>query len=175
MVCWFVEQQNIRRWCEDARKRRAALFATRHGGRIFFASEPKRIQEVMCAIGIITRAKARFDISERRRKTGEIRLLRQVAQRRAGLQKARAAICLNPSCCNLHQRRFARAIAPNKANAIACGERQVSALKERRSTKGEANILKREKSGSGHAPRCDRTMARRQVSTGMALFAIPAA
>ena len=73
-------------------------------------------------------AEAGLDIGERGRGAGEIRLLRQIADRRAGLHEPRAAVGLDQPGGDLEQGRFARAVAADQADALAGRDRELGAV-----------------------------------------------
>ena len=68
---------------------------------------------------IVERAETRFDEVGCRREAREIRLLREIAQRHAGLQKALAAIEIELARGDPEQRRLSRAVAPDEAEPRA--------------------------------------------------------
>ena len=51
--------------------------------RLLVAGEAERAEQILRAMAIVARRKPRLDIGERRREAGEVRLLRQIADRRA--------------------------------------------------------------------------------------------
>ena len=73
---------------------------------------------------------------------GKIRLLRQVADRHTRLHEPLAAVGLDLSGHDLHQRRFAGAVATDKANAFARRHRKFGAIEQRSAAKCEADIGK---------------------------------
>ncbi len=64
-------------------------------------------------------AEAGFDIGECCGVAIKVRLLRQIANKRARMREALAAVGVDKAGGDLQKRGFARAIAPDKANAIA--------------------------------------------------------
>src|SRR5690606_25000634 len=104
---------------EHARQGGAAAFATRKGLWVLGASEAERVQQILGAIIVVAPCHARLDIVERRRKARQIGLLRQIADGGAGLDEAHASVMLDEACGDLEQGRLARAIAPDKGNALA--------------------------------------------------------
>ena len=67
---------------------------------------------------IVARRQARLDIGERRGEAREIRLLRQIADGRAGLEEALARIELDEPRRDPEQRRLAGAVAPDQRQPL---------------------------------------------------------
>ena len=92
-------------------------------------------------MGIVARPKPALDVCLDRPVRAEIRLLRQVAQRDAGVHEAAAAIRLDKPRRDLHERGLARAVTPDDADAVALGHGQAGILQKRRAAEGECHIL----------------------------------
>ena len=112
---------------EHARQRRAPRLAAGEPRRRLVAGEPELLEEMMRLVAIITRPKAGLDVGQRRRRAGEIGLLRQIADRSTRLNEACAAVGLDQSRGDLEQGRLARAVAADQADALAGGHRQLDA------------------------------------------------
>ncbi len=141
MIGRLVEKHNIGLRRERAGKRRPPRLAAGKPRRIFLAGQPQFIQECPGVMAIIGGAKPRLDIGECGGIAGKIGLLRQIPHRGAGLQKARPAIWLNEARRDVQKRRFARSIAPHKAQTLARRDRQRSPLEQRFAAEGKRNIL----------------------------------
>jgi hypothetical protein len=83
-------------------------------------------------------AKARLHIGAR---TGKIGLLRQITQGDPRLQETRPAVGLDEARRDLQKCRFARTIAPDKAQALSGRDRETGGFEERRAAEGQRNIL----------------------------------
>ena len=81
------------------------------------------LQEVTRGMNVVAGAEAGLDIGERGGMPCEIRLLRQIADGRARLREAAAAVRLGEAGRDLQQRRLARAVAPDQAHALAFPDR----------------------------------------------------
>ena len=94
MVGRLVEQQDVGRRCQHARQRGAARFAAGEIGGIFLAGEAELIQQIAGGMGVVARPEAGFDIGERDREAGKVRLLRQIADNgaRAGRTPSRCPV-----------------------------------------------------------------------------------
>ena len=155
MVGRLVEQQDVGLRREHARERGAARFAAGEPCGIFLAGQPELLEQIARAVRLVARRKAGFHIGERGGKAGEVRLLREVAHRRARLREARAAVGLDEPRRDLEQGRLARAVAPDQAHALALADRELGAFEQRRAAEGEVDVLQREQ-GRGHARRLRR-------------------
>ena len=100
---------------------------------------------------IVARGQSAFHIGFYGLMRTEIGLLRQIAQRNAGMHAARAAVRLDQPRRDLHERGFARAVAPDDADAVAFGHGQARILQKRRAAEGECYILQC-KERNAHAP-----------------------
>ncbi len=116
------------------RRRRAARGLRRREGRAAPADSA-------ALIGVVARAEPGLDIGQRRGEAGEVRLLRQIADGRAGLHEARAAVGLDQAGGDLQQRRFARAVAADQADALARRHRQLDARQQRRAAEGQRDVF----------------------------------
>jgi hypothetical protein len=141
MVGRLVQQQDVGRGRQHPRQRRAAGFTAREIFRVFIAAEAELLQQIARGVVVIARSEARFDIAECSRMAGKIRLLRQIADGRAGLHEARAAVRLDQAGRDLEQRRFAGAVAADQADALGRRLRKVDASQQRCAAKGERDIL----------------------------------
>jgi hypothetical protein len=76
---------------------------------------------------------------------GKVGLLGEVAHRRAGLHKARAAIRFDEPRGNFQERRLAGSVASDQARALARPDREFRVREERRAAKSERDVLEVEK------------------------------
>jgi hypothetical protein len=76
---------------------------------------------------------------------GEVRLLRQVADGRAGLDESLAAIRLDQPCRNFEQRRFPGPIPADEAYALARRDRQFHAVEQRRAPESKRDFTQLDK------------------------------
>ena len=148
----LVEQEDVGRRGQDLRQRSAARFASRHSLRRLVARQSELLEKVTGTIGVVAGSEPRFDEGQSRRKSAEIRLLRQIANRRARLQEPGPAVGRHEPCGNLEERRFSRAVAPDQAYALARRDRQLDARQQRRAAKGQPADPS---TGSAAAPLCD--------------------
>ena len=119
MVGRLVQQQDIGRGRQHPRQRRAAGLAAGDMRGVFVAVQPELLHQIARLIMIVAGAEAGLDIGQRRLVVAEVRLLRQIADGGAGLHEAAAAVGLDKAGGNLQQRRFARAVAADQADALA--------------------------------------------------------
>ena len=141
MVGGLVQQQDVGRGRQYARQRRAAGLAAGELHRLFVAAKRELLQEIARLIAVVARAETGFDIGKRCRRASEIRLLRQIADGRARLHEAAAAIGFDYACRDLQQRRLARAVAPDQADALGRRHRKLDTCEQRRAAKGELDVL----------------------------------
>ncbi len=88
---------------------------------VFVAVQPELLHQIARLVVIVAGAEASLDIGQRRRVIAEIRLLRQIADGRARLHEAAAAVGLDGAGGDLEKRRFAGAVAADQADALARG------------------------------------------------------
>ena len=86
-------------------------------------------------------AEARLNITVDIGMGAEIRFLRQVVHRGAGLKETFAAVLLDQTSGNFQQGGFARAIAADKADAFIIGQCQFSAFQQRSAAKTQADVF----------------------------------
>ena len=86
---------------------------------IFGAGEAELFEQILRLILIVARIESRLDISKCRGKAGEIRLLRQIANSRARLHEAAAAVGFHQSRDDFQKRRFSGAVAADQTDALA--------------------------------------------------------
>ncbi len=122
MIGRLVEQENIGHRCERARQNRAPRLAAREVAWVFLAGETKMAEQVKRAVAVVAFAKTGLDISAHVGVTGEVRLLREIAQDAARLDETRPVIGLDEPGGDLHQCGLARSVAPDKAHAVAGGD-----------------------------------------------------
>ena len=150
MIGRLVEQEDVGLRRQHTRERCAACLAAREARGLFRTIEAELFEQIARAVRLVAARHSGFDIGERRGEAGEIRLLREITDRRAGLCEARAAIGLDKSGSDFQQRRFARAVAPDQADALAFADGNLRALEQRRAAEREMDILQG-KEGRGHA------------------------
>src|SRR5581483_12385032 len=95
MVGRLVQQQDVGRGRQHPRERRASRLTAGEMGGVFVATKSELLQQVTRRIMVVTGAKAGLDIGERRGVAGKIRLLRQIPDRCAWLDKSTARVSLD--------------------------------------------------------------------------------
>src|SRR5687768_16114272 len=111
MVGRLVKQQDIRFGCKNARKRGSTRLAAREARRILVARYAELFKQVARAMRIVARRTPRLDEAEHAPVAAQVRLLGEIADRRAGLRETRAAIDFREPGRDLEQGRLARAVA----------------------------------------------------------------
>ncbi len=119
MVCRLVEQQHVGARGEGARQSCTPRLAARKARGVFVAREAEFSEQQTSGMRIVERTEARLDEVGCRREAREVRLLREIAQRYARLQKALAAIEIELARGDPEQRRLSRAVAPDEAQPRA--------------------------------------------------------
>src|SRR5947209_8839148 len=127
MVGWLVEQHDVGRGRQHPRQRRAARFAAREPRRLLITMQPELLQHEARLVVVVARSETGLDISKRRRAIAEIRLLRQIADSGAGLDKAAAAIGLHQAGGDLEERRLAGTVAADQTDALFRRDRELDA------------------------------------------------
>ncbi len=140
MIGGLVEEQDVGRGRQHPRERRAPCFAAGKSRWVLVAGEAELLEQILRLMRVVARRQAGAHIGERGRMAGEVRFLRQVAQRGARLHETRAAVRLDQSGRDLQQCRLARPIAADEAGALAGRHRQFDAFEQRRAPEGERNI-----------------------------------
>ena len=139
MIGRLVEQQDVGRRRQHAGERGAARLAARQRRRVFVAAQAELLQQIARRVAIVVGPETRLDVIGRGGEAGKIRLLRQVADGRVGLEEDGAAVGLDQPGGDLEQRRFARAVAADEAHALAGrdqrGRRRRAAACRRRSAR----------------------------------------
>ena len=136
----LVEEQDVRLRREHPSERGAPGFAAGEIRGRLLACQPELIEDVARAMRIVARSEPRLDISERRGIAGEVRLLRQIADGRARLREAAAAVRLGEAGRDLQERRLARAVAPDEAGPFAGPDGELRLGQERRPAEGQGNV-----------------------------------
>ena len=121
MVGRLVQQQDVGRGRQHPRQRRAAGLAAGDMRGVLVAGEAELFDEIARLVMVVAGAEAGLDIGQRRLVLAEVRLLRQIADGGARLHEAAAAVGLDETGGDLQQRRFARAVAADQADALARG------------------------------------------------------
>ena len=119
MVGGLIQQQNIGRWCKRAGERGAPGLTAREMRRIFISSEAEALDKRARPVHIVAGAKIVFNRRQNGGKAAQIGLLRQIAERRTGLDETLASVSLYCSGGNLQQGGFAAAVTPDQAQALA--------------------------------------------------------
>ena len=159
MVGRLVEQQDVGVRRQHARQRGAARFAAGNMSAVLLAGEPELLEHVARHMRIVVRAEPGLGVVARRRKAGEIRLLRQIADGRAGLAEYLAFVELDHARDHLQQRGLARAVAPDQAHPLALGQSELGAGEQRRAAEGQRNVAKLEEGRGGHCRETNKSCA----------------
>ena len=152
MIGRLVEQENVRARSERLGQGGAAGFAAGQDFGIFQPGQAEMFQQVLGAIGIIAAGQAGLDIRHHRLEFRQVGILLEIADRRAGMDEAFAFVGLDCAGGDFHQRRLARAIAADQAQAFALANAEISAVEQGGDAEGEVDILEREKRWSHEAP-----------------------
>src|SRR5262249_56765279 len=102
----LVEQQDVGSGCQNVSKGGAPYLASGQPRWIFLAGQAQLREKVARPVWVIVRAETCLHKRQRGSMGGEIRLLRQIADRRTGLDKAMSAIGLDQPRSNPKQRGF---------------------------------------------------------------------
>ena len=145
----LVEQQDVGRGRQHPRERGAARFAAGEMRRMLVAGKAELLEQIAGGVTIVGRAEPVLDIGEGGFEAGEVRLLRQIAERHPGLHEHRAAVRLDGPCRDFQQGRFAGPIASDQRNPFARGDGQLRAGQQRGAAEGQRDILEL-KEGWGH-------------------------
>ena len=149
MIGRLVEQEHIGLGREHAGERGAARLAAGQRFRILATGEPELLEQIAHRVRIgafiPNLPQAGFGIGECRGEAVEIRLLRQIADQRAGLHEHGAAIGLDQACCDLEQGRFARAVAPDQRHPLARRNAEFRRSQKRRAAEGECDVFELKK------------------------------
>src|SRR4051812_26030840 len=141
MVGRLVEQQDVGFRREGAGQRGAARLTAGKPSRLFITGEAKLFEQIARAVRIVARRKPCLDKCKYAGVPREVRLLWEIADRRARLQEARTAVGFDQTGRDLQQCGFAGSIAAHEAHALALADRKLRALEQRRAAKGEADVL----------------------------------
>jgi hypothetical protein len=141
MVGRLVEQEDIRFRRHDAGERRPARLAAGERLRVLGAVEAKMFEQVGDAIGVVGRAETGFGIGGDRVVAIEIRRLVQVADGGGRVAEDFARLRLGKVGGDLHQRRLARAVAADEADAVAGFHLQACAGKQRRAAEAQEDVV----------------------------------
>jgi hypothetical protein len=148
----LVEKQDVRLRRQHARQRGAAGLPAREVRRRLLAREAELLEEIACPIGVVPRREPRLHVGECRGKGRQVRLLRQIADRRRGLDKALAPVLLHQTGGDLEQRRLARAVAAHEAEPLPLSDAELGARQERRAAEGQVDVGQLQE-GRSHDPR----------------------
>ena len=151
MVGRLVEQQQIRVRRQGARQSGPPRLAAGQVFRLFRAGQAQLLEQVTGAVFLVIRPQPGDDIVHGVGERRKIRLLRQIAHGRAGLQEARAAIEGDLTGGDFQQRRLARAVASDQADALPRPHAKPGAVEQRHGAKGDADIGEQQQRRRGHA------------------------
>ena len=147
----FVEQQDLRPRGERAGERDTARLAAGQYVGIGVGIDAEPVEQRIGAAGIVHRPEARLDIADRGVEAGEVDVLRQIAHAVVGMQEALAAVTLGEAGGDLHQRRLARAVAADEADAVAFLHAQLRPVEQRRAAEREVDVFQAQQlDGHGH-------------------------
>ena len=119
VVGGLIEQKDVGLRCEHLRQGRRRRLAAGQARRLFLAGQTELLQKIAGAIRVVARSQTRLHKGKGILEAAEIRLLGEVANGRARLHEARAAIGLDEAGGDLQQGGFARAVAADKASPLA--------------------------------------------------------
>ena len=137
----LVQQQQVGGGGEGTGQGRAPCLTARQVRRVFGTGQAQAVQQGWAAMLILAGADAILHIVQRRGEAGQVGLLRQVADRGAGLQEARTAIRPHQPGGDLQQRGLAGAIAAHQADALAGTDADGGTVQQCLCTEGGADIL----------------------------------
>ena len=140
MVGRLVEQQDVGFGGQGAGEGGASRLAAREVCGVAFRGEAQLLDQITGAVNIIARRKPGQHIGFDGFICRQVRLLRQVAQRGAGLQKALALVRLDHAGRDLEQGRFARTVAADKRDAVGGVDLQAGIAEQRRSAESQRDI-----------------------------------
>ena len=141
MVGRLVEQQDIGFGRQHPGERCTPRLPARQTGRIFLTRQPQMLQQIGHAIGVVAGAEPRFGIGLHGRIAGKIRRLFEVAHGGGRMAKDFARLRLDHAGRDLHQRRFARAVAADKADPVARLDLQIGTVEQRRAAEGKLDVV----------------------------------
>jgi hypothetical protein len=142
VVGGFIEEEDVGFRRERARQCGTAGLAAGELPWISIAVERQFPQENSHAVGVIGRAQTLLHIVAHPREAPEVRLLRQVAQRGAGLEPTGAAIRLDEAGGEPQQGGLARAIAADQRQALAFGDGELGTCQQGVAAKGQGDVAK---------------------------------
>ena len=152
MVRRLVEEQDVGLGRQRAGDRGAADLAAGEALRVLLAGEAQFAQQIGAAVRIIRRAEAGLNVIQNGCMGREVRLLREIADRGAGLHPALALVRLDHAGGDLEERRLARAVAPDERHALALGDGEFGIFENGPAAEGEADATEMKKNpahGSG--------------------------
>ena len=141
MIGRLVEEEDVRLGRKGPGKGGAAALAAGKPRGLLLAGEPEGFEQIARAMRVVARPEVRFDEGGGGRETGEVGFLRQVADGDRGLEEACACIEGDHAGGDLQERRLARAIAADKAQAFATADRQLGAFEQRSAPEGQMDVL----------------------------------
>ncbi len=163
VVGGLVEQKDVGLRCERLRQGGATALAAGQGRGLFLAGQTELLEKVAGTIRVVARSQTRLHVGERILEGAEIRLLGEVANGRARLDEARAAIRLDEAGGDLQQGGFAGAVPADKASPLARRDGQFGVLDEGCSAERQSDVLECQKWRCSHLRFRDTSGVRMQV------------
>ena len=149
MIGRLVEQQDVGLGRECAGQGGAARLPAGKLRRVLRTRQAKLFEQIARTVRIVAGLEARRDEAKYGDMAGEVGLLWQIADGRAGLHKPRPMVGFNQTGGDLQQCRFARAVTADQAHMLAFADRKLGAFEQRSAAKREMGILQGKK-GRGH-------------------------
>lgn len=137
MVRRFVEKQNVGFRRKHTGKGGTTRLAAGKARRLFLPGQPQMLQQVGDPVGIVAWSEAGFRIGLDRIEAVEIGRLVEIAYRHRWMPEDLARLGFCKPGGDLHQRRFARTVAADEADAIARLDLQARTREQRRAAEGQ--------------------------------------
>jgi len=150
VVGGLIEQQHVRLGGKHLRQSGTTRLAPGQMGRILATGEAEPLQQVLRAIGIVARLEAGRGVIERGSMSRKVRLLRQVADGRAGLEEPHSRVGGDGAGGDLQQRRLARAVAADERDFFARQHGELGVFEELRGADRQSDLLQGEDGSGGH-------------------------
>ncbi|MNU97814.1 hypothetical protein D3C71_879020 [compost metagenome] len=141
MVGGFVQHQDIGFRRHHAGKGRTSRLTAGKACRMFLPREAEMLKKIGDAVGIVTWPEPRFGISLNRVVTDKVRRLFQITDGRGRMPENLTRLRFNETRSDLHQRRLARTVAPDKADAIARLYLEIGAIEQRGHAEGQLDVI----------------------------------
>ena len=140
----LVEQQDVGRGGQDLRQRDPPGLPAGQAPRVLLAGEAELLEQVPCPVRVVARSQPRLDVGQGRRRLAEIRLLREVAQRGAGLEEPGPVFRRQRARGDAQQGGLAGAVAAHQGEALAGRHREGGAPQQGGRADREADVLQEE-------------------------------